>query len=170
MEEQATQNQVADATSTPTPAQAPAVTPPAATQGVETEYPAMTMEDVLASEQTREQEISRGDVVTGTVVFVGAEGIAVDVGAKIEGVIPLSQLGEEPVTIGEPCLGVGVEAGDTTSQQVDVFDGDRSAGQRGTEFGEQVDGFGAFEWLQGLVQRDPGGVSEPRTLTFGTPS
>ena len=95
MEEQATQNQVADATSTPTPTPAA----PAVTQGVETEYPAMTMEDVLASEQTREQEISRGDVVTGTVVFVGAEGIAVDVGAKIEGVIPLSQLGEEPVTL-----------------------------------------------------------------------
>ena len=100
MEEQATQNQVADATSTPTPTpEAPAVTQPVVTQGVETEYPAMTMEDVLASEQTREQEISRGDVVTGTVVFVGAEGIAVDVGAKIEGVIPLSQLGEEPVTL-----------------------------------------------------------------------
>ena len=95
MEEQATQNQVADATSTPTPTPAA----PAVSTGVETEYPAMTMEDVLASEQTREQEISRGDVVTGTVVFVGAEGIAVDVGAKIEGIIPLSQLGEEPVTL-----------------------------------------------------------------------
>jgi small subunit ribosomal protein S1 len=94
MEEQATQNQVADATTAPTPA-----APQAADQGVETEYPAMTMEDVLASEQTREQEISRGDVVSGTVVFVGAEGVAVDVGAKIEGIIPLSQLGEEPVTL-----------------------------------------------------------------------
>jgi small subunit ribosomal protein S1 len=63
------------------------------------EYPAMTMEDVLASEEDRGQEVSRGDVIQGTVVFVGAEGVAVDVGAKIEGVIPLSQLADEPLTL-----------------------------------------------------------------------
>jgi small subunit ribosomal protein S1 len=93
VEDQATQTPVAEhdaPTGTPAPAQAPAVNE---------EYPAMTMEDVLASEEDRKQEISRGDVVSGTVVFVGAEGVAVDVGAKIEGVIPLSQLDDEPLTL-----------------------------------------------------------------------
>ena len=63
------------------------------------EYPAMTMEDVIASEDTRSAELSRGDIVSGTVVFVGAEGISVDVGAKIEGTIPLNQLSDEPVSV-----------------------------------------------------------------------
>ncbi len=65
------------------------------------DYPAMTMEDVLATLDTENQDSSapsRGDVVNGTVVFIGAEGIAVDVGAKIEGIIPFNQLGDEPVT------------------------------------------------------------------------
>jgi small subunit ribosomal protein S1 len=63
------------------------------------EYPAMTMEDVIASEDTRSAELNRGDIVSGTVVFVGAEGISVDVGAKIEGTIPLNQLSDEPVSV-----------------------------------------------------------------------
>ncbi len=65
------------------------------------DYPAMTMEDVLATLDTENQDSgapARGDVVTGTVVFIGSEGIAVDVGAKIEGVIPFNQLGDDPVT------------------------------------------------------------------------
>ncbi|GAA3996967.1 30S ribosomal protein S1 [Deinococcus rubellus] len=68
------------------------------------DYPAMTMEDVLATLDTENQESgapARGDVVTGTVVFIGNEGIAVDVGAKIEGIIPFNQLGDEPVTLEE---------------------------------------------------------------------
>ena len=44
-------------------------------------------------------------------------------------------IGEEPVTIRQPCLGGLVEPGDTTSQQVEVIDIDRTIGQRGTEFG-----------------------------------
>ncbi|GAA5512550.1 polyribonucleotide nucleotidyltransferase [Deinococcus carri] len=75
----------------------PASTTPASTD--EREYPAMTMEDVLASEATEHQSVSRGDIVDGTVVFIGNEGIAVDVGAKVEGVIPLNQIGDEPVTL-----------------------------------------------------------------------
>ncbi|WP_104990983.1 30S ribosomal protein S1 [Deinococcus sp. NW-56] len=67
----------------------------------EREYPAMTMEDVLASESTEHQMVSRGDIVDGTVVFIGNEGIAVDVGAKVEGTIPLNQIGDEPVTLEE---------------------------------------------------------------------
>jgi small subunit ribosomal protein S1 len=70
-----------------------------ATQG-DAEYPAMTMEDVLNSEAAQVgREVSRGDIVSGTVVFVGNEGIALDVGAKIEGTIPLSQISDEPITV-----------------------------------------------------------------------
>jgi hypothetical protein len=57
-------------------------------------------------------------------------------------------------------LGVLVEPGDTTSQQVDVVDIDRPVGQRGTELGQVLDGFRPLEWLQCLGQRDPGGVGE----------
>ncbi|MCP2013118.1 small subunit ribosomal protein S1 [Deinococcus sp. HSC-46F16] len=77
--------------------QAQASSTPASTE--EREYPAMTMEDVLASESTEHQMVSRGDIVDGTVVFIGQEGLAVDVGAKVEGTIPLNQIGDEPVTL-----------------------------------------------------------------------
>ncbi len=63
------------------------------------EYPAMTMEDVIASEADRVAELNRGDVVSGTVVFVGSEGVSVDVGAKIEGLIPLNQLADDALTL-----------------------------------------------------------------------
>ncbi len=118
MEDKATQNPVVEhdaATPTPipqvgapssvppSPAQSNAEQPSAAQSSAEQssaeEYPAMTMEDVLASEEDRGQEVARGDVIQGTVVFVGAEGVAVDVGAKIEGIIPLSQLADEPLTL-----------------------------------------------------------------------
>jgi small subunit ribosomal protein S1 len=77
----------------------PAPVAPVAAAPSSDEYPAMTMEDVIASEDTRSAELSRGDIVSGTVVFVGAEGISVDVGAKIEGTIPLNQLSDEPVSV-----------------------------------------------------------------------
>lgn len=65
----------------------------------EREYPAMTMDDILAAEAQEPQSVSRGDIVDGTIVFIGQEGIAVDIGAKVEGVIPLNQLGDEPMTL-----------------------------------------------------------------------
>ena len=77
---------------------------PARQERSEDDYPAMTMEDVLATLDTENQDSgapARGDVVSGTVVFIGNEGIAVDVGAKIEGIIPFNQLGDEPVTLEE---------------------------------------------------------------------
>jgi len=81
-------------------AETKAVAPQSADQGTETEYPAMTMEDVLAAENVPgAREVNRGDVVEGTVVFIGSEGIAVDVGAKVEGVIPFSQIADEPLTM-----------------------------------------------------------------------
>ena len=83
---------------TPSQTQAqPAQAAPASSD--ERDYPAMTMEDVLASEAQEPQTVSRGDIVDGTVVFIGQEGIAVDVGAKVEGIIPLNQIGDEPVTL-----------------------------------------------------------------------
>ncbi|MDO4263193.1 MAG: 30S ribosomal protein S1, partial [Deinococcus sp.] len=74
---------------------------PQATQPEERDYPEMTMEDVLASEAQEPQNVNRGDIVDGTVVFIGSEGIAVDIGAKVEGIVPLTQLGDEPVTAEE---------------------------------------------------------------------
>ncbi|WP_199188345.1 30S ribosomal protein S1 [Deinococcus arcticus] len=73
--------------------------PSAAPSIEEREYPAMTMEDILASEAQEPQSVTRGDIVDGTIVFIGQEGIAVDIGAKVEGIIPLNQLGDEPVTL-----------------------------------------------------------------------
>lgn len=73
--------------------------PTQGTQQTDRDYPAMTMEDVLASEATEHQMVNRGDIVDGTVVFIGQEGIAVDVGAKVEGTIPLNQVSEEPMTL-----------------------------------------------------------------------
>ena len=85
---------------TPTPAESGASQNSApAVQPAETEYPAMTMEDVETSLQNASgATVNRGDVVTGTVVFIGNDGIAVDVGAKVEGVIPFNQIGDEPLT------------------------------------------------------------------------
>lgn len=70
-------------------------------QTEEREYPEMTMEDVLASEAQEPQNVNRGDIIDGTVVFIGSEGIAVDIGAKVEGIVPLTQLSDEPVTFEE---------------------------------------------------------------------
>ncbi|CAM4349048.1 30S ribosomal protein S1 [Deinococcus marmoris] len=67
----------------------------------EREYPAMTMEDILASEAQEPQSVTRGDIVDGQIVFIGQEGIAVDIGSKVEGIIPLNQLGDEPMTLEE---------------------------------------------------------------------
>ncbi|ADY26582.1 RNA binding S1 domain protein [Deinococcus proteolyticus MRP] len=74
---------------------------PQAAQTEERDYPEMTMEDVLASEAQEPQNVNRGDIVDGTVVFIGSEGIAVDIGAKVEGIVPLTQLGDEPMTAEE---------------------------------------------------------------------
>ncbi|WP_425147070.1 30S ribosomal protein S1 [Deinococcus sp.] len=83
----------------PVAAQAPAPAARSGSDDDDRDYPAMTMEDVLASENLPGmREVTRGDVMTGTVVFVGNEGVAVDIGAKIEGVIPFNQISDEPVT------------------------------------------------------------------------
>ncbi len=86
----------------PAPVAPPVAAPPAAAASQDPddrEYPAMTMEDVLASENLPGmREVTRGDVMSGTVVFVGNDGVAVDIGAKIEGVIPFNQINDDQVT------------------------------------------------------------------------
>lgn len=55
----------------------------------------ITMEDVMAAsdEQLARKPIHRGMITTGEIIMLQQEGIVVDVGAKIEGMVPYSQLG-----------------------------------------------------------------------------
>ncbi|HNR00795.1 MAG TPA: S1 RNA-binding domain-containing protein, partial [Trueperaceae bacterium] len=54
------------------------------------------MEDVLAAsdEQLARKPVHRGMITTGQVIMLAQEGIVVDVGAKIEGMLPYNQLFE----------------------------------------------------------------------------
>ncbi len=56
----------------------------------------MTMEDVLAAsdEQLARKPVHRGMITTGQVIMLSQDGIIVDVGAKIEGILPYNQLFE----------------------------------------------------------------------------
>lgn len=63
----------------------------------------ITMEDVLAAsdEQLARPPVHRGMIVTGTVIMLAQDGIVIDVGAKIEGMLPYNQLFEFDVTAAE---------------------------------------------------------------------
>ena len=50
------------------------------------------MDDLLAAEETSIKQLSRGDVIDGTIVSAAPEAIVVDVGAKSEGVVPPSEM------------------------------------------------------------------------------
>ena len=56
----------------------------------------MTMEDVLAAsdEQLARKPVHRGMITNGQVIMLSQDGIIVDVGAKIEGILPYNQLFE----------------------------------------------------------------------------
>ena len=56
----------------------------------------LTMEEVLAAsdEQLNAPPVHRGMIVTGSIIMLSQEGIVVDVGAKIEGLLPYNQLFE----------------------------------------------------------------------------
>ncbi|WP_456445510.1 30S ribosomal protein S1 [Oceanithermus sp.] len=106
-ETQAPEAQVPEAEAKAPEAEAPAAEP--AEAAPEAEAPAaaaapgpaaeMTMEQALQeAEQRLGAKVRRGQVLTGRVVFVGSEGVAVDVGAKVEGIIPFNQLTEEPLS------------------------------------------------------------------------
>ncbi|CAN5594767.1 hypothetical protein BH24DEI1_BH24DEI1_09290 [soil metagenome] len=63
----------------------------------------ITMEDVIAAsdDQLARKPIHRGMVTTGTVIMLSQDGVIVDVGAKIEGLIPYNQLYEFEVKADE---------------------------------------------------------------------
>ncbi len=95
----------ADEASSPTPSQAPAVSTnqgnsASAATTVATSVPEMTMEDVMAAsdEQLARPPVHRGMMVNGTVIMLAQAGIMVDVGAKIEGLLPYNQVFDTEVT------------------------------------------------------------------------
>jgi small subunit ribosomal protein S1 len=58
-----------------------------------------SMEEALQETEARlEKRVRPGQILTGKVVFVGSEGVAVDIGAKTEGIIPFNQLTEKPLS------------------------------------------------------------------------
>jgi small subunit ribosomal protein S1 len=58
-----------------------------------------SMEQALQETEARlEKRVRPGQVLTGKVVLVGSEGVAVDIGAKTEGIIPFNQLTEKPLS------------------------------------------------------------------------
>jgi len=63
----------------------------------------ITMEDVLAAsdEQLARKPVHRGMITTGEIIMLAQDGIVVDVGAKIEGLLPYNQLFEHDSTIEE---------------------------------------------------------------------
>ncbi len=64
-----------------------------ATQTPETTF---SMAEALLQE-AQQKRVRPGQVVKGRVVFVGADGVAVDIGAKTEGIIPFNQLTDKPL-------------------------------------------------------------------------
>jgi len=63
----------------------------------------ITMEDVLAAsdEQLARKPVHRGMITTGEIIMLGQEGMVVDVGAKIEGMLPYNQLFEHDSNVEE---------------------------------------------------------------------
>ncbi|ADI15697.1 RNA binding S1 domain protein [Truepera radiovictrix DSM 17093] len=63
----------------------------------------MTMEEVMAAsdEQLARKPIHRGMITTGTVIMLSQEGLVVDVGQKVEGLVPYNQLFEFEVDAAE---------------------------------------------------------------------
>jgi len=77
-------------------AQQPTATPTPAPASESDSGDEMTMEDVLAAsdEQLARKPVHRGMITTGEVIMLAQDGIIVDVGAKIEGLLPYNQLFE----------------------------------------------------------------------------
>ena len=57
-----------------------------------TTHTEMSMDDLLAAEETDIKQLGRGDVIDGTIVSAAPEALVVDVGAKSEGVVPPSEM------------------------------------------------------------------------------
>ena len=95
-----------------------------------------SMEDLLRQEESRSfRSPRRGDVVEGTVISIGRDGVLVDVGAKSEGIIPLGEmhsLGADPLSKIEPGEKViaSVVQPETPEGQV-LLSLDKARGERG---------------------------------------
>lgn len=62
----------------------------------------MTMEELLGKKSTLPiQQLSRGDVVEGTIIEINQYGALVDVGAKSEGIIPQSEIKAGQLNVGD---------------------------------------------------------------------
>ncbi len=63
----------------------------------------ITMEDVMAAsdEQLARKPVHRGMITTGEIIMLAQDGIVIDVGAKIEGLLPYNQIFEHDSTIEE---------------------------------------------------------------------
>lgn len=88
----------ASASEAPTPQAAanPASEAPAPSAAEPSPASGNLMEQALQDAEARlEKTVQRGQVLQGTVVFVGHDGVAVDIGARSEGIIPFNQLTEE---------------------------------------------------------------------------
>lgn len=78
---------------------------------------AFSMEQALQDAEARlEKTVQRGQIVTGTVVFVTNDGVMVDIGARTEAVIPFNQLTEE--NLSEEELKTLLKPGDTVTAYV----------------------------------------------------
>lgn len=93
------------------------------------------MEDLLEEESQNFRDLRRGDVVEGTVISIGRDGVIVDVGSKSEGIIPLNEmhsLGADPlskVQLGDKLI-ASVLQPETAEGQV-LVSLDRARGERG---------------------------------------
>lgn len=90
----------ADDASSPTSHQAPVTSTEQGISSSSAVVPEMTMEDVMAAsnEQLARPPVHRGMMVNGTVIMLAQAGIMVDVGAKIEGLLPYNQVFDTEVT------------------------------------------------------------------------
>ena len=94
-----------------------------------------SMEDLLKEESRDFRDLRRGDVVEGTVISVGRDGVLVDIGTKSEGIIPVSEmhsLGADPLGKlgpGEQVI-ASVMQPETPEGQV-LLSLDRARGERG---------------------------------------
>jgi small subunit ribosomal protein S1 len=94
-----------------------------------------SMEDLLEEESRTYRDLRRGDVVEGTVISVGRDGVLVDVGSKSEGIIPAGEmhsLGADPLTKirpGEKVIAAVLQP-ETPEGQV-LLSLDKARGERG---------------------------------------
>ncbi|AFV76878.1 ribosomal protein S1 [Thermus oshimai JL-2] len=57
-----------------------------------------SMEEALQETGARlDKRVRPGQILTGQVVFVGSDGVAVDIGTKVEGIIPFNQITSKPL-------------------------------------------------------------------------